>query len=197
MKPLSPALWDSALIRKSVMSDCDDAGNAMTLRPYQRTSPQGQGLRWPTKHRNPRQTILGLDQFPRKKEAAVPARAHQYPTDPLMFERHVSAITTMALQSRLPGMYLWRMYSEAGGLMSCSVSATDVEVRELIFLWRECRHRVGTGAAPQKGSIPLFILVALNPRRLQDRTGESGVFCVHSTEKSSVLFAPFGSSVVA
>ncbi|MGH8070376.1 MAG: ABC transporter substrate-binding protein [Candidatus Entotheonellia bacterium] len=34
-------------------------------------------------------------------------------------------------------------------------------------------------------------------RRLQDRTGESGVFCVHSTEKSSVLFAPYGSSVAA
>jgi putative tryptophan/tyrosine transport system substrate-binding protein len=32
-------------------------------------------------------------------------------------ERRLDVITALALQSRLPAMYPWRMYMEAGGLM--------------------------------------------------------------------------------
>jgi putative tryptophan/tyrosine transport system substrate-binding protein len=46
-------------------------------------------------------------------------------TDPFMLERHVSAIIPLALKSRLPAMYPWRMYPEAGGLISHSVNMTD------------------------------------------------------------------------
>jgi putative ABC transport system substrate-binding protein len=37
--------------------------------------------------------------------------------DPFLFERHVSIITALALQHRLPAMYFHRMYVDAGGLM--------------------------------------------------------------------------------
>jgi putative tryptophan/tyrosine transport system substrate-binding protein len=38
-------------------------------------------------------------------------------TDPSMFEPHMSAIVALAQRSRLPTMYPWRSYVEAGGLM--------------------------------------------------------------------------------
>jgi putative tryptophan/tyrosine transport system substrate-binding protein len=37
--------------------------------------------------------------------------------NPSLLERHLDVITALALQSRLPAMYPWRMYMEAGGLM--------------------------------------------------------------------------------
>jgi putative ABC transport system substrate-binding protein len=38
--------------------------------------------------------------------------------DPFVLGRHHRDITALALQSRLPGIYPWRMYPEAGGLIS-------------------------------------------------------------------------------
>ena len=46
-------------------------------------------------------------------------------TDPLMLERHASTIAALALQSRLPAMYPWSMYTDAGGLMFYNLSGTD------------------------------------------------------------------------
>jgi putative ABC transport system substrate-binding protein len=46
-------------------------------------------------------------------------------TDPLLFERHVSAIVALAQQHRLPAMYPWSMYTDAGGLMFYNLSLTD------------------------------------------------------------------------
>jgi putative tryptophan/tyrosine transport system substrate-binding protein len=37
--------------------------------------------------------------------------------NPSLLERHLDVITALALQSRLPAMYPWRMYMDAGGLM--------------------------------------------------------------------------------
>jgi putative tryptophan/tyrosine transport system substrate-binding protein len=37
--------------------------------------------------------------------------------NPSLLERHLDVITALALQSRLPAMYPWRMYIEVGGLM--------------------------------------------------------------------------------
>jgi putative ABC transport system substrate-binding protein len=42
--------------------------------------------------------------------------------DPLLLERHLGDITALALQSRLPASYPWRMYSEVGGLMAYAPS---------------------------------------------------------------------------
>jgi putative ABC transport system substrate-binding protein len=46
--------------------------------------------------------------------------------DPLLLDRHRSAITAYALQHRLPAMYAWRMYVEAGGLMSYGPRLSDM-----------------------------------------------------------------------
>src|SRR5215510_4495418 len=46
-------------------------------------------------------------------------------TDPLLFERHASDIVTLALKHRLPSMYSWSMYTDAGGLMFYNMSLTD------------------------------------------------------------------------
>jgi putative ABC transport system substrate-binding protein len=46
-------------------------------------------------------------------------------TDASMLERHVSDIVALALKHRLPAMYSWRTYPDAGGLMSYNTSLTD------------------------------------------------------------------------
>jgi len=62
-------------------------------------------------------------------------------TDASMLERHVSDIVTLALQHRLPAMYPWRTYPDAGGLMSYSMSLTDAYRRGATYvdkiLWRQ------------------------------------------------------------
>lgn len=55
-------------------------------------------------------------------------------TDPLMLERHVSAVTALALKSRLPAMYPWRMYADAGGLMSYNLNMTDAYRRGAAYV---------------------------------------------------------------
>jgi putative tryptophan/tyrosine transport system substrate-binding protein len=42
--------------------------------------------------------------------------------DALVLERHLQAVIALALQSRLPAIYPWRMYVEAGGLMAYAPS---------------------------------------------------------------------------
>jgi putative tryptophan/tyrosine transport system substrate-binding protein len=46
-------------------------------------------------------------------------------TDSRLLEAHVRDITTLALQHRLPAIYPWRMYVEAGGLMSYGISLRE------------------------------------------------------------------------
>ena len=55
-------------------------------------------------------------------------------TDPSMLERHVSAIVALALKHRLPAMYPWRNYPDAGGLMSYSLSLTDAYRRGATYV---------------------------------------------------------------
>jgi len=54
--------------------------------------------------------------------------------DPVLFERHVSAIVALAQQHRLPAMYSWRMYPDAGGLMSYNTSLTDAYRRGATYV---------------------------------------------------------------
>jgi putative ABC transport system substrate-binding protein len=55
-------------------------------------------------------------------------------TDPVMLQYYLSDITALALQSRLPALYPWRMYVEAGGLMSYAPSLRE--------LWRRTAYYV-------------------------------------------------------
>jgi putative ABC transport system substrate-binding protein len=63
--------------------------------------------------------------------------------DPYLFERHVSAIVALALKSRLPAMYPWRMYPDAGGLLSYEPSRVDSYRRAAIYV-----HQLLQGAKP-------------------------------------------------
>jgi putative tryptophan/tyrosine transport system substrate-binding protein len=55
-------------------------------------------------------------------------------TDPLLLEQHVSAVTALALQYRLPTMYPWKFYADAGGLMAYSLSLTDAYRRVAAYV---------------------------------------------------------------
>jgi putative ABC transport system substrate-binding protein len=46
-------------------------------------------------------------------------------TDPLLLEPHGSDITALALKHRLPAIYPWRMYADAGGLMAYGISLRE------------------------------------------------------------------------
>ena len=45
--------------------------------------------------------------------------------DPLLPEQHISAVTALALRYRLPAMYPWKHYADAGGLMAYGLSLPD------------------------------------------------------------------------
>jgi putative ABC transport system substrate-binding protein len=55
-------------------------------------------------------------------------------TDASMLERHVSDIVALALKHRLPAMYSWRIYPDAGGLMSYNTSLTDAYRRGATYV---------------------------------------------------------------
>jgi putative ABC transport system substrate-binding protein len=57
-------------------------------------------------------------------------------TDPLTLERHVSAIVALVRQTRLPAMYPWRSYVEAGGLMVYGASLPDIHRRAAYYVDR-------------------------------------------------------------
>jgi putative ABC transport system substrate-binding protein len=54
--------------------------------------------------------------------------------DPLLLEQHVSAVTALALHYRLPAMYPWKFYADAGGLMAYSLSLTDAYRRVAAYV---------------------------------------------------------------
>jgi putative tryptophan/tyrosine transport system substrate-binding protein len=68
--------------------------------------------------------------------------------DPYLFERHVSAIVALALQSRLPAMYPWKMYPDAGGLLSYEPSLVDSYRRAATYV-----DKILRGAKP--GDLPV------------------------------------------
>jgi putative ABC transport system substrate-binding protein len=79
--------------------------------------------------RNPDELERAFAAVPRADAGALLVFA-----DSFMFERHVSLITALALQSRLPAMYPWRMYPDAGGLMSYNVDITDAYRRSATYV---------------------------------------------------------------
>jgi putative tryptophan/tyrosine transport system substrate-binding protein len=59
-------------------------------------------------------------------------------TDSLTFESHMSAIIALAQRSRLPTMYPWRSYVEAGGLIVDGASLPDIHRRATIYVDKRC-----------------------------------------------------------
>jgi putative ABC transport system substrate-binding protein len=68
--------------------------------------------------------------------------------EPRLLEHHIGDITTLALQSRLPAMYPWRMYVEAGGLMSYGISLREWYRRAATYV-----DKILKGAKP--GDLPV------------------------------------------
>jgi len=69
-------------------------------------------------------------------------------SDAFMFERYANDIAALALTHRLPAMYPWRMYTDAGGLMSYSLSMTDAYRRGATYV-----DKILKGATP--GDLPV------------------------------------------
>jgi ABC-type uncharacterized transport system substrate-binding protein len=69
-------------------------------------------------------------------------------TDSRLLEPHKGDIATLALQSRLPAIYPWRMYVEAGGLMSYGVSLREWYRRAATYV-----DKILKGAKP--GDLPV------------------------------------------
>jgi putative ABC transport system substrate-binding protein len=83
--------------------------------------------------------------------AAVPqagAGALLLLTDPLVLEPHRHHVVALALQSGLPVMYPWRMYVEAGGLMSYGISLQEWYRRAATYV-----DKILKGAKP--GDLPV------------------------------------------
>ena len=83
--------------------------------------------------------------------AAVPqagAGALLLLADPLVLERHRHHVVALALQSGLPAMYPWRMYVEAGGLMSYGISLQEWYRRAATYV-----DKILKGAKP--GDLPV------------------------------------------
>jgi putative tryptophan/tyrosine transport system substrate-binding protein len=83
--------------------------------------------------------------------AAVPqagAGALLLLTDPRVLEPHLHNVVALALQSRLPAIYPWRMYVEAGGLMSYGISLQEWYRRAATYV-----DKILKGAKP--GDLPV------------------------------------------
>ena len=63
--------------------------------------------------------------------------------EPVVLDRSAAQIAALAARHRIPGMYQWRSYAEAGGLMSYGPS-----LKELVPLWAPYVDRLLKGAKP-------------------------------------------------
>jgi ABC-type uncharacterized transport system substrate-binding protein len=68
--------------------------------------------------------------------------------DPLVLEPHRHHVAALALQSGLPAIYPWRMYAEAGGLMSYGISLREWYRRAATYV-----DKILKGAKP--GDLPV------------------------------------------
>jgi len=69
-------------------------------------------------------------------------------TDPLVLEPHRHHVAALSLQSGLPAIYPWRMYAEAGGLMSYGISLREWYRRAATYV-----DKILKGAKP--GDLPV------------------------------------------
>jgi putative ABC transport system substrate-binding protein len=77
--------------------------------------------------------VRGPDAFDHAFNAVRGAGAVVVVGDP-EFTRHSTRITALARRSRLPGMYVFRQFVEAGGLMSYGVNLADLWRRAAIYV---------------------------------------------------------------
>jgi putative ABC transport system substrate-binding protein len=86
-------------------------------------------------------------------------------TDPFLFQGHLSAITALALQTKLPTMYPWRMYVDVGGLMAYGMSLREHYRRAAVYV-----DKILKGAKPADLPVeqPITFELVINLKTAQE-----------------------------
>jgi putative ABC transport system substrate-binding protein len=84
--------------------------------------------------------------------------------DPFFLQRHLSHIIALVQQHRLPAMYPWRMYVDAGGLMSYGMSLREAYRRTAYYVDRILQ---GTKPAALPVEQPMYFELVVNLKTAQ------------------------------
>ena len=125
------------LSRVAVLWNPDNPGNALVLKEVE-TAAQALGLRWQGF------AVQRPDKLVEAFEAVVGAQCNGILAieDSVLFS-HLSRIVESAAQSRLPAMYAFRQFADAGGLMSYGPNTPDSFRRAAVYV-----HKILKGAKP-------------------------------------------------
>ena len=125
------------LSRVAVLWNPDNPGNALVLKEVE-TAAQALGLRWQGF------AVQRPDKLVEAFEAVVGAQCNGILAieDSVLFS-HLSRIVESAARSRLPAMYAFRQFADAGGLMSYGPNTPDSFRRAAVYV-----HKILKGAKP-------------------------------------------------
>ena len=125
------------LSRVAVLWNPDNPGNALVLKEVE-TAAQTLGLRWQGF------AVQRPDKLEGAFEAVVAAQCNGILAieDSVLFS-HLSRIVESAARSRLPAMYAFRQFADAGGLMSYGPNTPDSFRRAAVYV-----HKILKGAKP-------------------------------------------------
>jgi putative ABC transport system substrate-binding protein len=123
----------------AVLMNPANSGNILQLREVQRAAQVGGLQLHVLEARRPDDLQRVFAALPREG-----AHALLILTDALLLNQSRAVVlATLALQSRLPSMYGWRRYAEAGGLMAYGPSRPDIHYRAASYV-----NRLLKGAQP-------------------------------------------------
>ena len=125
------------LSRVAVLWNPDNPGNALVLKEVE-IAAQALGLRWQGF------AVQRPDKLVEAFEAVVSAQCNGILAieDSVLFS-HLSRIVESAARSRLPAMYAFRQFADAGGLMSYGPNTPDSFRRAAVYV-----HKILKGAKP-------------------------------------------------
>ena len=125
------------LSRVAVLWNPDNPGNALALKEVE-TAAQALGLSWQGF------AVQRPDKLVEAFEAVVGAQCNGILAieDSVLFS-HLSRIVESAARSRLPAMYAFRQFADAGGLMSYGPNTPDSFRRAAVYV-----HKILKGAKP-------------------------------------------------
>jgi putative ABC transport system substrate-binding protein len=125
------------LSRVAVLWNPDNPGNALVLKEVE-IAAQALGLRWQGF------AVQRPDKLVEAFEAVVGAQCNGILAieDSVLFS-HLSRIVESAARSRLPAMYAFRQFADAGGLMSYGPNTPDSFRRAAVYV-----HKILKGAKP-------------------------------------------------
>jgi putative ABC transport system substrate-binding protein len=130
------------LSRVGVLWNPDNPGNALVVKEVQ-TAAEALGLRWQAF------AAQGPDKIAQAFEAIAAARCNGILAieDSVLFS-HLTRIVELAARHRLPAMYAFRQFADAGGLMSYGPNTPDSFRRAAVYV-----DKILKGAKP--GDLPI------------------------------------------